>query len=162
MAVATLIALVGTSQGVERAWSESMAGKGIHMLGSRKNTVEILSSTINQTVVEQIGRIAGIKAATGELADLVKLETGGDWDLRVACRRFSGKPCKFKRDAGRGRMIPTGPCLDRDWPTDWASVSATAFPCWMPMWRSSASSGRRGPQRKRHDPPLAADAKASG
>jgi putative ABC transport system permease protein len=76
VAVATLIALVGTSQGVERAWSESMAGRGIHMLGFRKNTVEILSSTINQAVIEQISRIAGIKAATGELADLVKLETG--------------------------------------------------------------------------------------
>ena len=55
VAVATLIALVGTSQGVERAWSESMAGRGIHMLGFRKNTVEILSSTIDQAVVEQIG-----------------------------------------------------------------------------------------------------------
>ena len=76
VAVATLIALVGTSQGVERAWSESMTGKGIHMLGFRKNTVEILSSTINQEVVEQIGRIAGIKEATGELTDLVKLDTG--------------------------------------------------------------------------------------
>ena len=76
VAVATLIALVGTSQGVERAWSESMAGRGIHMLGFRKDTVEILSSTINQAVVEQIGRIAGIKAAAGELGDLVKLDAG--------------------------------------------------------------------------------------
>ena len=76
VAVGTLIALVGTSQGVERAWSDSMAGKGIHMLGFRKNTVDILSGTINQAAVEQIGRIAGIKAAAGELADLVKLETG--------------------------------------------------------------------------------------
>jgi putative ABC transport system permease protein len=46
------------------------------MLGFRKNMVEILSSTINQSVVEQIGGIAGIKAATGELADLVKLDAG--------------------------------------------------------------------------------------
>ena len=76
VAVATLIALVGTSQGVERAWSESLAGKGIHMLGYRKNTVEILSSNIDQAVVDQISRIAGIRAATGELTDLVKLETG--------------------------------------------------------------------------------------
>ena len=89
VAVATLIALVGTSQGVEHAWSKSMAGRGIHMLGFRKNTVEILSSTINQSVVEQIGRIAGIKAATGELADLVKLDAGGDRDLRVVRRQFS-------------------------------------------------------------------------
>ncbi len=76
VAVAALIALVGTAQGVERAWSESMAVKGIHLLGFRKNTVEILSSTVDQSVIEKIGRIAGVRATTGELADLVKLETG--------------------------------------------------------------------------------------
>jgi putative ABC transport system permease protein len=76
VAVATLIALVGTSQGVERAWSESMAGRGIHMLGFRKNTVEILSSTISQEVVDHIRRIPGIKEATGELGDLMKIEAG--------------------------------------------------------------------------------------
>jgi putative ABC transport system permease protein len=76
MAVATFIALVGTSQGVERAWSQSMTGKGIHMLGFRKNAVEILSSTIDQEVVEKINQVNGVKAVAGELADLVKFETG--------------------------------------------------------------------------------------
>lgn len=76
VAVATLIALVGTSQGIERAWSQSMSGRGIHMLGIRKNTVELLTSTIDQEVVESVKETSGIKAASGELADLLKFENG--------------------------------------------------------------------------------------
>jgi len=76
MAVATLIALVGTSRGIERAWSQSMSGRGIHMLGFRKNSVEILSSTIDQRVVDQISKVDGVKAVCGELADLVTIGAG--------------------------------------------------------------------------------------
>jgi putative ABC transport system permease protein len=76
VAVATLIALVGASQGVERAWSESLSDRGIHMLGFRKNAVELLSSTVDQSVVQEIGRVDGVKVASGELIDLVKLEAG--------------------------------------------------------------------------------------
>jgi putative ABC transport system permease protein len=76
VAVATLIALVGVSQGVERAWSQSLSDRGIHMLGFRKNAVELLSSTVDQAVVEKIGRVEGVKVVSGELIDLVKQEAG--------------------------------------------------------------------------------------
>jgi putative ABC transport system permease protein len=76
VAVATLIALVGVSQGVERAWSQSLSDRGIHMLGFRRNAVELLSSTVDQAVIEKIRRVDGVKAVSGELIDLVKQEAG--------------------------------------------------------------------------------------
>ena len=143
VAVATLIALVGTSQGVERAWSESMAGRGIHMLGFRKNTVEILSSTINQAVVEQIGRIAGIKSATGELADLVKLDAGVIGISGWPAESFLWESLQIQKGRRPGANDPNGALLGQRLAERLGWASATAFPCWMPKWRSSASSGRR-------------------
>ncbi len=85
VAVATLIALVGISHGVERSWSQSMADRGIHMICVRKSAVDIMTSTIDQQTVEKIGKMPEIKAAAGELIDLVKLEPGivgvGGWPL---------------------------------------------------------------------------------
>ncbi|MCJ7833704.1 MAG: hypothetical protein MUQ20_04910, partial [Deltaproteobacteria bacterium] len=65
LAVATLIALVGASQGVERAWSQTLSDRGIHLLGFRKNAVELLSSTIDPEVIETIRLVKGIKAVSG-------------------------------------------------------------------------------------------------
>jgi putative ABC transport system permease protein len=83
VAVATLIALVGVARGVERTWSQSMAERGIHMICLRKGAVDVMTSTIDQKLVEEIARVPGVKAAAPELADLVKLEPGvilvGGW-----------------------------------------------------------------------------------
>lgn len=76
LAVATLIALVGMTHGVERAWTQTLSDRGVHMLGLRKSAVEILSSAIDQEVLEKIGRVEGVKAVAGELIDLVKMDAG--------------------------------------------------------------------------------------
>ena len=73
-AVATLIALIGVSRGVETAWTHSMTERGVHMLGMRKDAVEILTGALDQAIVEEIAQVPGIKAVSGELADLLRLE----------------------------------------------------------------------------------------
>jgi putative ABC transport system permease protein len=85
VAVATLIALVGISHGVERTWTQSITDRGIHMICVRKSAVDIMTSTIDQVLVKKIREMKGVKAASGELFDLVKLEPGvvavGGWPL---------------------------------------------------------------------------------
>ncbi len=76
VAVGTLVALVGMARGVERTWAQSMAERGIHTICLRKSAVDIMTSTIDQRLVEEIARVPGVKAAAPELADLVRLEPG--------------------------------------------------------------------------------------
>jgi len=85
MAVATLIALVGMSRGVENSWTQSLAQRGIHMVAIRKGTVDLMGSTVDQKLVDRIAQVEGVQAVAGELGDMVHLEAGvilvGGWAL---------------------------------------------------------------------------------
>jgi putative ABC transport system permease protein len=76
MAVATIIALVSLSQGVERSWSQGLADRGVHLVGFQKSAVEILSSSLNAKLIDEVSRVPGVKAAARELINLVRLPFG--------------------------------------------------------------------------------------
>ena len=76
LAVATIIALVSLTRGVERSWSQGLADRGVHMVGFQKSAVEILSSSLNAKLVDEVSRVPGVKAAAGELINLLKLPSG--------------------------------------------------------------------------------------
>ena len=76
VAVASFIALVGISRGLEQAWINSLLERGTHMLAVRKGAVELLTASIDESVADELRRIDGVRAVAGELVDLVRLESG--------------------------------------------------------------------------------------
>lgn len=74
VAVATVVALIGVSRGVETAWTHCMTERGVHILGMKKGSVEVLTGTIEQAAAARIARVPGVKAVAGELVDLVQME----------------------------------------------------------------------------------------
>jgi putative ABC transport system permease protein len=76
LGVASLIALVGLSRGVERAWTTGLMEKGTHILGMRKGAAEILTATLDEKLGRQLRTVKGLEAVSGELVDLIQLESG--------------------------------------------------------------------------------------
>ena len=76
LAIASFIALVGMSRGLERAWVGSLMDRGTHILAVRKGAIEILTASIDEAVAGQLARVPGVAAAAGELLDLVDLADG--------------------------------------------------------------------------------------
>lgn len=75
-AVAAFIALVGMSRGLENAWTHALLERETHLFAVPRGVVDILSSSIDESVVEKMGVIDGVVAVSGELADMVDLNTG--------------------------------------------------------------------------------------
>lgn len=73
-AVATLVAMIGLSQGVERAWKNNFKIRGTDLLVVQKGAVEIFTTQIDEELGRQISAIPGVEEASGELADLMVLE----------------------------------------------------------------------------------------
>lgn len=76
VAIASLIALVGLSRGVERAWVRSYVDRGTHLMAVRKGTVDVLTGSTDERVAERLRRVEGVADVAGELGDLVDLENG--------------------------------------------------------------------------------------
>lgn len=75
-AVASLLALVGLSRGVERNWVVSLEGKGTHVLALQKGSIEMLTASLDEKLAGRIRQAPGVAAATAGLGDLVELESG--------------------------------------------------------------------------------------
>jgi len=76
LGVASFIALVGLSRGVERAWTTGLNERGTHVLGMRRGAAEILTATLDEGLGEKISMVKGVLAVSGELMDLSQLDTG--------------------------------------------------------------------------------------
>jgi putative ABC transport system permease protein len=75
-AVAAFIALVGMSRGLENAWMHALLERETHLFAVPRGVVDILSSSIDEDVVAAMSRVEGVAAASGELADMVDLNSG--------------------------------------------------------------------------------------
>jgi putative ABC transport system permease protein len=73
-AVASFIALVGASRGVQSAWTRSFAESDTHIIALRKSAVDLLSATIEENTADDLRRVPGVAAVAGELVDLVDIE----------------------------------------------------------------------------------------
>ena len=72
-AVASFVVLVCMSRGLERAWVNSLAELGIHMVSISGDAVEILTATIDEKLADNIKGVVGVKEVSGELVNLVRL-----------------------------------------------------------------------------------------
>lgn len=74
VAVASFVVLVCMSRGIEQAWVNSLVERGIHMLAISKGSVELLTASIDEMLVDDIRKIEGVRDVTCELVNLVQLE----------------------------------------------------------------------------------------
>ena len=76
LGVASFVALVGLSRGVERAWITGLNEKGTHILGLRKGAVEILTATLDENLGGDLRTVHGVAEVSGELVDITQLDEG--------------------------------------------------------------------------------------
>ena len=76
LGVASFVALVGLSQGLERAWITGLNEKGTHILGLRKGSAEILTATLDEKLGENLKAVNGVAEVSGELVDIGQLDAG--------------------------------------------------------------------------------------
>ena len=58
-AVGSFVAMIGLSRGIEQSWMNNLRARGTHLLALQKGAVEILTSSINDDLEKEIGRIDG-------------------------------------------------------------------------------------------------------
>jgi len=73
-AMAGFVAMIGLSQGLERAWKNHFEIRGTDLLVFQKGAVEIFTTQIDARYGQTIAEIAGVKEVSGELADILLLE----------------------------------------------------------------------------------------
>lgn len=73
-AVGSMVALIGISGGIERAWTKGLSQRGIHVIGINKNSVEIINSLVDESVVAAIKTVPGVYDVAGELIDVIQVK----------------------------------------------------------------------------------------
>ena len=107
-AVSSYLTLVSLSQGLERGWIASLEGRGVHMLALSRDTVEVMASSLPEALGPQIAAEEGVVQASGEMANLIRLELPGAGTLHVTVRGWP--PDSFKwRSLPLGDGRPPGP-----------------------------------------------------
>ncbi len=76
VAVASFVVMVGLSQGIERAWVDNLHARGTDLLVVQKGAVEILTTSLDESLGQQIGAADGVADVAAELGDLMTLENG--------------------------------------------------------------------------------------
>jgi putative ABC transport system permease protein len=76
LSVASFIALIGLARGHARAWERTLAGQGTDVVVARRGAVELMSTSLEEGLGAQLEGMPGVRAAAGELLDLVGLDSG--------------------------------------------------------------------------------------
>ena len=74
-AVGSLVAMIGLSRGMDKAWFNHFQARESNLIAAQKGAVEILTTSIDAGVGEEIKRMEGVQDIGGELADIMALET---------------------------------------------------------------------------------------
>lgn len=76
IAVGGYVCLAGITDGVARAWNGAMVQRGAHVVAMKAGSVEIMATSIPESVVAEASRVQGVRDAAGELVNLAILESG--------------------------------------------------------------------------------------
>ena len=76
IAVGGFLCLAGITEGVARAWNGGMVQRGAHVVATRAGSVELLATTVPETIVVEAATVPGVRDAAGELLNLAILESG--------------------------------------------------------------------------------------
>jgi len=75
-ALASLLALVGFSRGVDRAVVLSLQDRGTDIVAVKKGSVEILTAVLDERMADKIRAVPGVVNVMSSMGDMVDLETG--------------------------------------------------------------------------------------
>jgi len=76
IAVSSVILLISMSRGIEKAWTNSLAERNVHILGLGAETMDILTTTLDEKLENDIKNVPGVKNVSGELVNLTLLKKG--------------------------------------------------------------------------------------
>lgn len=76
VAVGAFIALVGLSRGLENAWMQALLERDTHAFAVPRGVIDVLSASIDQRMSTKMSKIEGVVSVSGELVDLVDLDSG--------------------------------------------------------------------------------------
>ncbi len=76
LTVSSFIALIGLSRGLEQAWTRSLEDRDTHILAANKHSVELLTGSLDQSLLARLKAVPDIQSVSGELIDLISLEGG--------------------------------------------------------------------------------------
>jgi len=76
LAVASFIALVGLSRGLEYAWMKNLMDRDTHILAYSAGSVELLTGSMDEGLSDALLQIDGVRDVAGELIDLISLDYG--------------------------------------------------------------------------------------
>ena len=76
LAVASFIALVGLSRGLEYAWMRSLMDRDTHILAYSASSVELLTGSMDENLSDALLQVDGVGDVAGELVDLISLDYG--------------------------------------------------------------------------------------
>ncbi|MDZ7799404.1 MAG: ABC transporter permease [Trueperaceae bacterium] len=96
VAVSSFLTLVSLAQGLERGWIASLESRGVHLLALSRDTVEVMASSLPEELAGRIEAVEGVRHASGELANLVRLDAGGTETVHATVRGWP--PGSFKWD----------------------------------------------------------------
>jgi len=75
-ALASLLALVGFSRGLERNWVVSLEGKGTHILAFQKGSIDLLAAALDERLAARLAEVPGVTSVIPGLGDLIELDSG--------------------------------------------------------------------------------------
>jgi putative ABC transport system permease protein len=76
IAISSAVLLISMSRGIEKAWVNSLTERNVHILGLGSETIEILTSTLDENLKTELKNVPGIRNVSGELVNLVGLKNG--------------------------------------------------------------------------------------
>ncbi len=76
IAVGGFVCLSGVTGGVAHAWNGGMVQRGAHLVALRAGSVEILATSLPESMADELAREPGVRDAAGELVNLAILESG--------------------------------------------------------------------------------------
>ncbi len=76
IAVSSVILLISMSRGIEKAWTNSLIERNVHILGLGVESMDILTSTLDEDLENDIKKVSGVKKVSGELVNLTRLKSG--------------------------------------------------------------------------------------
>ncbi|HPD14467.1 MAG TPA: ABC transporter permease [Planctomycetota bacterium] len=75
-AIGSFVVLVGLSRGVERAWTVQMRDQGVDVVAMRQGALDPFTSSVAESLTDELRRVPGVADVAVELGHLVTLETG--------------------------------------------------------------------------------------
>ena len=76
VAIASLLALVGLSRGIDRGAVLAMEDRGTNIVALKKGSVGVLTSVLDQSLAERLRGEAGVVNVMGSLGEIVELDNG--------------------------------------------------------------------------------------